>query len=414
MSKSRFNALFFIDINYVALAYLFFKGVKEEYNCILFSCDDIETDIEGYSYNCLDNYQVDNIITFDYVVIASDKTDEVYGKLKKMLTGHQYKVMTMLEAAAIMLTFEGYIDYLRFLNSSLISNKLPTVIIDERNKQYTNDMQIVMSFNSKFLLPSITTIYTLFLYNNNCHVHIFYLDLSENERIVVDRLTQLGESNIIEWHLITDNLSDKIHYDIGRFSLYSLYRFFSYQILDESIDKCLWLDSDLMIRGSIRELYEIDLEEYYFAGALEASDYENNALGKNRESINTGILLMNLNRLRSDDMIHKFWETLFSPDFSYSTDQEALNVVFRYKIKFFLQTIWNSFPITYTTSISEEDFTKLVDITCIVHWLSAQKAWLPEYEGYWRAVAEQYPYAKIMYEEYQKRLVESVDFVSGS
>lgn len=44
-------------------------------------------------------------------------------------------------------------------------------------------------------------IYTLFLYNNNCHVHIFYLDLSENERIVVDRLTQLGESNIIEWHL---------------------------------------------------------------------------------------------------------------------------------------------------------------------------------------------------------------------
>ncbi|SEQ40615.1 hypothetical protein [Butyrivibrio sp. TB] len=82
MSKSRFNALFFIDINYVALAYLFFKGVKEEYNCILFSCDDIETDIEGYSYNCLDNYQVDNIITFDYVVIASDKTDEVYGKLK--------------------------------------------------------------------------------------------------------------------------------------------------------------------------------------------------------------------------------------------------------------------------------------------------------------------------------------------
>ncbi|PWT26052.1 hypothetical protein [Butyrivibrio fibrisolvens] len=179
MSKSRFNALFFIDINYVALAYLFFKGVKEEYNCILFSCDDIETDIEGYSYNCLDNYQVDNIITFDYVVIASDKTDEVYGKLKKMLTGHQYKVMTMLEAAAIMLTFEGYIDYLRFLNSSLISNKLPTVIIDERNKQYTNDMQIVMSFNSKFLLPSITTIYTLFLYNNNCHVHIFYLDLSK-------------------------------------------------------------------------------------------------------------------------------------------------------------------------------------------------------------------------------------------
>ena len=87
-------------------------------------------------------------------------------------------------------------------------------------------------------------------------------------------------------------------------------------------------------------------------------------------------------------------------------------MVFRYKIKFFKQILWNSFPITDLSGIPDTEFNKIVDKTRIVHWLSAKKAWLPEYEAYWRAVSEKYPYTKVMYDEYQKRLTESVDFVS--
>lgn len=414
MEKNKTKVLFFVDDYYANSAGVFFEEMKDDCEYVTFSQSNIRAEIGNDIFSCLERLDQVADTAFDYVVIASEKTDEIFEVIEKTLVIHSYKVITMLEAAAKLLDFEGNITFLRLQASTLIPSGLPSKIVDERNKKYIGDMHIVMSFNSKFLLPSIATIYTLFLHNDNCHIHIFYKDLTPNERTVVERLTGLGNNNYIEWNYIDDAFQKNIHFDLGRFSIYSLYRFFAQRILDDSIERCLWLDSDLMIRGSIRELYEMDMgDEYYYASALEGSDYENNSLGKNREYTNTGILLMNLRKLRSDNMIDKFWEELFSPNFKYSTDQDALNVVFRYKIKFFKQTIWNSFPITDFSGIPESEFIKIVNRTRIVHWLSAQKAWLPEHEAYWRAVSEAYPYTRVMYEEYQKRIVESVDFVSN-
>lgn len=413
MSVPSPQILFFVDSYYYNSARVFLESIRDDYEYYAFSDQYISSDIAGFSYTSID--QIGNVsdICFDYVVIASENPDIVYDRIEQGLKAHEYQVMTFLEAADIILPFEGCINFMRLHASTLIPCILPSKEIERRSRNYSKEMHIIMSFNSKFLLPSITTIYTLFKYNDNCHLHIFYQDLSQSERVVIDRLSKLGNNNIIEWHYITDNLEDKIHFEIGRFSIYAIYRFLAYKVLDDVVERALWLDSDLMIRGSIRELYEIDMsDKYYFSSVLEGSDYEDNILGKNREYTNNGVLLMNLKKLRSDDMMDKFWECLFSPDYKYPLSQDALNVVFRYKIKFFKQIIWNSFPITDLSGIPDSEFNMIVNKTKIVHWLSAQKAWLPEYEGYWRSVSEQYPYTKIMYEEYQKRLTQSVDYVS--
>lgn len=408
--------LFFVDSYYINSAGVFFECMTEDFEYAAFSQQTIRSDIGNVTFASMDYIDQVVEVTFDYIVIASEKADEVFDMLESFLHKHEYQVMTMLEVAAYIMPFEGYINYLRMSASSLIPNNIPSKILEKRYQKYSSDMHIIMSFNSKFLLPSLTTIYTTFLYNDNCRIHIFYKDLTQSERTIVERLTRLGNNNHIEWHFINNDLHNRIHFDTGRFSIYTLYRFLAYKILDEKIEKCLWLDSDLMIRGSIRELYETNMgDDYYFSSALEAADYENNILGKNREYTNIGVLLMNIKKLRSDDMMDKFWDLLFSPDFNYPTlEQDAMNIVFRYKILFHKQILWNSFPITDLSDIPNSEFPKIVNKTRIVHWLSAQKAWLPEYEQYWKTVSEQYPYAQVMYEEYQKRLVESIDFVSVS
>lgn len=413
MIKPNRKILFFVDSYYYNSARVFLESMSDDYEYYAFSDQDISSDIAGFHYTSIDHIDKVSDICFDYIVIASENPDGVYDRIEAVLKTHDHQVMTFLEAADIILPFDGCISFMRLHASTLIPSKLPSKVVEKRNRNYSKEMHIVMSFNSKFLLPSITTIYTLFTNNDNCHLHIFYQDLSQNERAVIDRLSKIGNNNKIEWHYIKDDLEDKIHFDIGRFSIYAIYRFLAYKVLDDSIERALWLDSDLMIRGNIRELYEIDMgDKYYFSSVLEGSDYEDNILGKNREYTNNGVLLMNLKKLRSDDMMDKFWEFLFSPDYEYPLSQDALNVVFRYKIKFFKQIIWNSFPITDFSGIPDSEFDKIVKKTKIVHWLSAQKAWLPEYEGYWRAVSEQYPYTKVMYEEYQKHLSKSVDYVS--
>lgn len=419
MSDDRINLLIYVDPSYcyINAAGFFIKYIPDKYQYMLFSQQCIYAEINDVIYEDIDSINQFADTRFDYVVIASDNPDDVFDNIEHNLKKHDYKVVTMLEAAQKVLSFGDYVNYLRINASTLIPKMLPSKVINERYRKYTNDMHIVMSFDSKFLLPAITTIYTLFLFNCNCHVHILYNDLKQNEMTVVERLTRLarGGTNKIEWHYVTNDLQDKIHFNLGRYSINILYKFLAYKILDESIERCLWLDSDLMIRGNVRDLYEVDMsDEYYFASALESSEYEDTALGKNREYTNIGVLLMNLKKIRSDDMIDKFWSLLFSPDFNYPTlEQDAMNIVFRYKIYLVKQEIWNSFPISDFSGVPEIEFDKIVDRTRIVHWLSAQKAWLPEYEAYWQMCGEEYPYAKIMFDEYKKRLNESVDFVSN-
>ena len=275
-------------------------------------------------------------------------------------------------------------------------------------------MHIIMSFNSLFLMPSLVTIYTLFMYNEGVILHIFYIDLKDDERRCVERLLKMKTSHSIVWHLVEEDLTDKIHYDTGRFSMYTLYRFLAYRILDNSIKRCLWLDSDLMIRGSVRELYDTIMEEgQYFTGALEVSQDMIRRFGELRECTNAGVLLMDLEKLRSDDMMDRYWEYLFDSEIEHVLpDQDALNHVFKGKIKFVDQEVWNRFPITvFDEEVPMEVIQMKADKARIIHFLSGNKVWLEEYAPIWEARAEKIPFVKIMYEEYLGYLDECVRFL---
>lgn len=70
-----------------------------------------------------------------------------------------------------------------------------------------------------------------------------------------------------------------------------------------NIDKILHIDSDTLIVGSLKNLWELDIEKYYVAGVLDCiNDYnrEINGMKKEDKYINGGIVLFNL----------KLWKTL--------------------------------------------------------------------------------------------------------
>ena len=135
-----------------------------------------------------------------------------------------------------------------------------------RRKRYS--MYIIMSFNSKFMLPACTTIYTLFLYNNDVELHIGYQDLSVNEMRCIKRFEKLGINNSINFIKLENELDAKLNVDTGRWTAYMFNKFYIPKYLSDDVGRCLWLDSDLMIRGGIRELYELDFEENYFGGGM--------------------------------------------------------------------------------------------------------------------------------------------------
>lgn len=74
-----------------------------------------------------------------------------------------------------------------------------------------------------------------------------------------------------------------------------------------NIDKIIWLDGDTLTFSDLKEMYDIDMEGYYYKGFLDDSVAAIGSFGvKNDHPICAGVMLINLKELRKDDMVNKF------------------------------------------------------------------------------------------------------------
>ena len=116
----------------------------------------------------------------------------------------------------------------------------------------------------------------------------------------------------------------------------SFSRLFAASFLDESINKVLYLDADSLISGSFKELWEKDISDYYVAGVLDIGpDYVKTSVGLDNDVkyINAGVLLINLDKWREEDIESKFIKFLEDYEMNvYNNDQGIINGVLSDKI----------------------------------------------------------------------------------
>ena len=92
----------------------------------------------------------------------------------------------------------------------------------------------------------------------------------------------------------------------GRYPTEMYYRIFAAKYLPKALDRVLYLDPDVIINGSLEELYGLDMGGYYFAAASHVKGLVQKVnelrLDMDGESpyINSGVLLMNLALLRQE------------------------------------------------------------------------------------------------------------------
>ena len=105
--------------------------------------------------------------------------------------------------------------------------------------------------------------------------------------------------------------------------------------------KCLYIDTDVIVCKDLRELFDIDLEGYYIAGVKAAGFYSSEKAMSERadylkipkfdQYVNAGILMMNLEEIRKDNLIPEFKESI-KLKLRYQ-DQDVINKVCYGKIK---------------------------------------------------------------------------------
>ena len=103
-------------------------------------------------------------------------------------------------------------------------------------------------------------------------------------------------------------------------------------ILPKEIEKVLLLESDMLVLGSLDKLYSTDITNYYVAATddMQSKWYNRKlGLGDDVSYFNSGMMLLNLKKIREDNITPKVTELLKNGKAKFCFDvQDELNVVF--------------------------------------------------------------------------------------
>ncbi|MCI2082277.1 MAG: glycosyltransferase family 8 protein [Bacteroidales bacterium] len=206
----------------------------------------------------------------------------------------------------------------------------------------------------------------------------------------VDRISALSEKGFeIEFVPMKDKFDGITNWEGSRlradyFTLTIYFRLFIPDMFPQ-YDKGIYLDSDIVLPGDISEMYRTKLGDNLLAASVDHSiqhipelvRYIENAIGvKVGTYFNSGVLLMNLKRLREARLSTRFLELFGKYHFdTEAPDQDYLNVLCHGKVVY-LDECWDAMPKNYAPELEHPK---------LIHYNLFSKPWCydgVQYAGY--------------------------------
>ena len=179
-----------------------------------------------------------------------------------------------------------------------------------------NNIPIFLASNDKYA-PFVATTIASVCYNTKSFCEFYVLDsgISNLNKKRIELLKEKFNNFSIEY----------LHIDLSKFTGFKLlshisldaYSRFFIPILKPELDKAIYLDIDISVLGDIKELYNINLENYYLGAISEYCFIQRQKIIAERLDIkyndkkqffNSGILLINSKKWREDNIIKKLFE----------------------------------------------------------------------------------------------------------
>ena len=198
---------------------------------------------------------------------------------------------------------------------------------------------------------------------SDCSVEKLKANLSDNSRLIIDEME--GCVNKIQDEL---KLSLRDYYTISIF-----YRLFIAELYPE-YHRAIYLDCDIVVLGDIAELYNKNLKGNIFgavtddviASVDQFRVYAREGVGvDDSRYFNSGMLLMDLDMYRKEEILPKFIKLLTKYNFETAApDQDYLNVLCKDKI-LYLEKGWNRMS-------TDENYDGKLNI---IHYNNFRKPW---------------------------------------
>lgn len=256
-------------------------------------------------------------------------------------------------------------------------------------------MVIVCSTDNNYVMPLCVMLCSLFENNKEeeIQLHVLCGNVTEDNKGKITRLVLKYNKDIMFHDMDDRDFSDfpiKEKYQAQNISLATYYRLFLPKILPETIKKVIYIDCDMIVRKSLKPLWDMDIDNYAVAGVL---DPENNLpFAYNRLKypqkagyFNAGLLVINLHYWRVVGAIVKFYSIAANKQIELKYhDQDIINLCFykekrRISFQYNLQNdfLYKTEYLRLSWEFWDELNECLVDPT-IIHYIYAEKPWFIE------------------------------------
>lgn len=180
--------------------------------------------------------------------------------------------------------------------------------ISIQNKLYNNYINVAYAFDRNYHYITHCSMKSIMLsQNNNTFINFYILvssKLNESHKLIINKISQQHENCKINYLYIDDKFN---HFNPKAWSTADFYRLELPELLKNE-KKVLYLDSDTIIYKDLSKIYNYAINNKYFIGMLDIIDPNLKIEIKN--FINTGVILMNLEELRKENISQKIIEFL--------------------------------------------------------------------------------------------------------
>lgn len=239
------------------------------------------------------------------------------------------------------------------------------------------NMNVLLVASSAYLVQLLALLYSLFEYHpEDVTVYLFYSNMKPKEVNLITHFVEgWGRGKQIFCHRVGEEITDGMK-TAQNYSKEIYYRFLAIKMLPNDMEKILYLDADMIVRGSLKGLYETDLEGRAFAacediyGTLMGIEDSRPGMLKippEYRYVNGGMLLMNLKFLRENDAVEKLTAYMKEKGEELSIpDQDALNALYYDKIVYVPWEKYNCVPMTYVIDGENGKFLTCADVNLLI------------------------------------------------
>ena len=164
-------------------------------------------------------------------------------------------------------------------------------------------IDIVVCIDNKYVMPTGVMIHSICVNNPEEEIvfHVITNQVNDkNKKKLRDTVLLFSGKSIAFYDVDDIDFSDIPRMEDGaRLSITTYYRLYLTEILPTTIKKVLYLDGDIIVRQSLRSLWDTDLTNIAIAATNDAhyhlvSYYERLGYPVNKGYFNAGVLLINL------------------------------------------------------------------------------------------------------------------------